>query len=166
MDFHGDLKMSELTQDQINALIASIDINDRQINKETRVEDHRIVMTGRKDTEDARQRKSFAAKTKPPVSNITRERIGNKHRGKVVSEEAKEKISKANKGRMPYNTGGTKPEEEKAKASVSLGKYIYTTPLGIFNSTREMLKAFPELTERKIIIRATRGIEGFSRTLK
>lgn len=83
MDFQGDLKMSELTQDEINAILANIDIDDAQVNKDTWRASLSEVMQGklkgkkypdRVISEETRSklRESSQKRTQPAIANIVR----------------------------------------------------------------------------------------------
>lgn len=61
---------------------------------------------GKKHTEEARSRISIAQKNRPPASIETRKKISEAQKGKIISEEQRQKISVANSGEGHPNWRG------------------------------------------------------------
>jgi hypothetical protein len=145
--------MSNLTQDEINTLIASIDINDQQINEEIRrqrIGDSRRGSVRLPETVEKVRAKLVGRKlgTSPKKGKPTGKDAWNKGiAGPKLSDARKQRISETSKGR---NT-----------------PYIYHSNKGTFTSMIDMFSAFADEYKPNRIKRwVADGKNGFSRTLK
>jgi len=145
--------MSDLTQDEINALIASIDINDMQINEETRrqkIGDFNRGLTRSPEIVEKVRAKLAGRKvgSSPKKGRPTGKDAWNKGiPGPKLSDARKQRISETSKGR---NT-----------------PYIYHSNKGTFTSMTDMFNAFADEYKPNRIKRwVADGKNGFSRTLK
>jgi NUMOD3 motif len=132
--------MNDLTQDQINAILANIEVDDELIKKDTisqklseagkgrpsalkgreASDEHKKknskAQTGRKRTQESID-KSIAGIIGKPKSDKTKQKISNALKGNLISNETREKISKSMKGRPSPTKGTIASDEHKRKNS-------------------------------------------------
>lgn len=108
------------------------------------------------------------------VTDETKQKISKFHKGKIFTDELKQKLSSIKKG--SNRTAETKQkisvaqhnisDETKQKHARSLTEYIIVTPKGEYQSRRELMLAYPELTRGTAYSWSISGKNGFSRKLK
>jgi len=90
-----------------------------------RIADKPPSAKGRTASTSTRQKISESAKNKPPVSDETRQKLSNAHKGKPLTKEHRQKMSEARKGRIHNAEARQKMSEAGSRY------YIITNPDGI-----------------------------------
>jgi hypothetical protein len=132
----------EYTQDEINAILASIEVDDAQIAKDDRYSKVSVALSGRESP-----RKGKAA---------TRDYSTSGFRGKHT-EETKQKNRDAHIGKISKKKGIASGDSI----------YMYITPKGEFADRMGMIDAYKDVfTFDQCMYRVCRNKDGFSRRLK
>jgi hypothetical protein len=173
-----DIK-NELTQDEINAILAGIETDDYLIQEDTKKANRQNAQAGRipPSAKGRKRTEDWKDAHRIPCSEDKKEKIGNKNRGRELpppTEEAKRNRSVAAKGnkngfkagQISWNANIDMDSNTRDKISETKTKYTYHTPKGIFYTKRDMLLAFPEYTTGQIERFTAQTLKGFSRTLK
>jgi hypothetical protein len=128
---------SDLSQDQINAILNSIDLDDDQVKKDTQAQKMRDALSGRP-----------SGKKGIPTGSIP------KYKGKThpCAGKPNEKISIAKKGVPSIKKG--------------MSKYIFHSDRGVFDNIHELAAAHPETSIGVLKVWALNSKNGFWKELK
>ena len=181
----------EYTQDEINAILASIEVDDAQIAASTKSAKLSMALRGLKRTPEQNKANGERHKGIKPSAEAT-EKNRQAQMGRVYTPERNKKISDAKKGKkrdgfIPANkdkemtqaqkdkisetkTGavlGPQSVECNLKKAASLTPYEFITPKGVFDSLYAATIAFDgEYITPQLFYLTKKGVRGFSRRLK
>jgi hypothetical protein len=143
----------ELTQDEINALLAEIDIDDRKIDYATRA----LAISA------SQKGKILSDEHKQKISKLFKGRIApNKGKGSSVEHKKNNSIAQLKR----YEEHGVNPESTR-KTAEGLSPYYFLSPKGRFESLYELDLAYNgEYKRPQLYYLTKKGTHGFSRHKK